>query len=219
MAKPDPFFEFEAQFSKRWVDHSHVRIQNELLRGSLSEWIMEQKQAGELIEARWVTPSTKDGSEHNVYFLDRRSVDPLTEEPIHFRHVACGCIEQSYEEGDPELHTMFACETLLDGVLTRAEEVKNELSLADAWEQYVKIDDSLTDVSLNPITAAMLDLLVREKSRHDYWFANPIGGAHELAILSIILGRQPDELVQHAQDLSRDGLIEYDGDQTIKLAA
>lgn len=223
MSEIDPFLAFEQQMaSSQWSNQQadRARVQAEVLKyGSLGGWTQERLEEGEDIKAISIVPSVLDGDEHNVFFLHRRGIDHESGLPFDVRHVACAHIEEAYAEDDPRLEKMFACETLMEGIISRANGVKIELPLGWVWDMYIRINDNLTGASVNPVQSAMLNILVLEKKQPDHWYANPVGGAHELALLSIILGKEQAELAENAHELSETGIIDFDGEQTVRLAA
>jgi hypothetical protein len=72
---------------------------------------------------------------------------------------------------------------------------------------------------IDPLEAALLYHLGVVRSRPQYWEGNIKGGEHQLHLLSVITGFDPVKLAERASSLSEGGVVEFDGDQTVKLAA
>jgi uncharacterized membrane protein len=75
------------------------------------------------------------------------------------------------------------------------------------------------DIHLDPVDEDMLIHQRTIKRQPKYWEGNQWEGQHQLHLLSVITGYEPNQLAEHAQGLAEAGWIDYDGAQTVRLAA
>jgi len=219
--------EFNSQLPRSYEDPDAA---NALFFSSDTEYYWRHfrlKRFGESNRALTLLPMTKNGARHDVVWLERSWVDPNSDRAKTVHHAACRCLVESDLNGDDEFEAMQKCSALQAGILYRSLEVNHQLGLD--FGQMLAKSAELSDVEheginfhgmeLDPVDEAMLFHLRTIKRQPQYWEGNVWGGEHQLHLLSVVTGFEVGQLAEHALALAENGWVDYDGDQTVRLAA
>jgi hypothetical protein len=175
-----------------------------------------------------IVPLIKSGERHDVAWLERSRRNSDTGETVVMHQAACKCIAKSEFEGDIEMSAMQDCDAWKAGLIQRALQINHQTSL-DLGQMYnlaMPLFEATqdgwvppADLGLDPVDEAMMVYLKSVSKTPSYWAGNIKGGSHELPLLSVVTGFQFDHLSEHAHSLAKYGWIEFDGEQTVRLAA
>lgn len=211
----------ESHSPRRFISNE-IKMQAQFFHGETEAWRRERyANYREVVNVVELLEHTKQGLEHNVAWLERVTIDPDTNERQVFYHAACSCVAYTEDAEDPDLSPMLQCYGLQGGLLLRAEEERgrNPMSLADMLGISVRMDLSSPLESLDPQDEAILLELRKVKNFPNKWAGNLRGGMHEAPLLSVITGWEESEIIERAHRLKDQGLVAFDGEQTIQLAA
>jgi len=196
--------------------------------GDAEYWRIFRKEVfGEHNRALALIPMVKDGQRHDVAWLERSWVDQTTGESHTVHHAACPCmIECEFSDGDG-LAAMGDCEAWRTGILSRAIDINHKnsrdfgqmLSISAPLKDVERSGVPFEELALDPVDEVLLHHLRVVKNQPHYWEGNVRGGEHQLHLLSVITGYPPSQLTEHALSLAEEGWVDFDGDQTIRLAA
>jgi hypothetical protein len=194
--------------------------------GDTDYWRQYREQIyGESNRALTLVPVVKDGQRHDVAWLERTWRDADSGETHTAHHAACRCLADAEFTTEDSIRAMLECEAWQLGVINRAAEIhrRNQNDLSELVPSATPLkEETLFGVSfegIDPLEAALLYHLGVVRSRPQYWEGNIKGGEHQLHLLSVITGFDPVKLAERASSLSEGGVVEFDGDQTVKLAA
>lgn len=196
--------------------------------GEIAFWRLYREEIfGETNRALSLIPVVQNGESHDVVWLERRRIDPNTGESYSFHHAACKCLTEAEFCGIDGMEAIQECEAWLLGIYQRAADIKyktqkdlEEMLALSTQLKGIRLDDvPLEDPDLDPLDEAILHHLRLVKSRPQYWEGNILGGQHQLPLLSIITGHELPQLTEHVEALAEAGYVDFDGDQTVKLAA
>lgn len=189
--------------------------------GPIAEWAdYRTVEFKELIVPVMTFPEQVGGEVHRVSWVFHSGYDAEAETDFSQYHIACDCFLMAEIAGETD--SVLECSVLQKTINRRAAFWREELKLDKVLRACADSEEGRNKITLDRrffATETIMWLLTNDYEHPESWFGNITSGEHSVSLLALVLQESPDSVRMLVEDLAEDGRLEYDGQETVLLAA
>lgn len=189
--------------------------------GPVKEWA-EYRTAvfGDIVRDVLTLPEDHDGNTHRVSWVYHAGRDIETDEAYARHHIACDCSLMAELSGEAD--SIFECPVLQKTLNRRTGLVRGTLLLDKLIRACIDSEDSRSSITLDRgfIESETIMWIMRQDNEHpESWMGNITSGEHTVSLIGLIIQKPPDNVRSLVEYLADEGRLEFDGEETLRLAA
>ena len=180
-----------------------------------------RKYDGETIVPKLVTFDTQSRKPHGIAWVRRVGVAEPAMEDYDYYQISCDCLPAAEAAGNPG--AIFSCKSLVRALYTRARMVDKAFRNSETLLQNNQYSLRTGDVVLNTtgreaLGGFIISLLNHTEKRPHVWLGNYLAGSHDVNILAMSTGQDPNVIMRVAKRLEGRGLVEFRSDTNLTLS-